>query len=223
MKCFKTRFFHYNTWYYGSSTVSFNYSGFVDGWSNAGNLNLTPASTPSGTFTLGSSEQDVLDTQGNPSSIYYTTWYYDSSTVSFNYSGFVDGWSNAGNLNLTPASTPSGTFTLGSSEQDVLDTQGNPSSIYYTTWYYDSSTVSFNYSGFVDGWSNAGNLNLTPASTPSGTFTLGSSEQDVLDTQGNPSSIYYNTWYYGSSTVSFNYSGFVDGWSNAGNLNIGAP
>jgi hypothetical protein len=54
-------------------------------------------------------------------------------------------------------------------------------------------------------------------------FTIGSSEDKVLQVQGQPSSIMrtgiYSTFMYGSSSVSFT-NNLVDGYSNRGNLKI---
>ena len=54
-------------------------------------------------------------------------------------------------------------------------------------------------------------------------FTIGSSENTVLQVQGQPSSIMrtgnYSTFMYGSSSVSFT-NKLVDGYSNRGNLKI---
>ena len=67
-------------------------------------------------------------------------------------------------------------------------------------------------------------LNLNAQSILSGYFTMGSTENTVLQIQGEPTSVskYGNsaTFYYGSSTVTFK-NGLVDGYqNNAGNLKI---
>ena len=208
--------------------------------------------TASAYFTRGSHEDDVVRVQGTPSridrypSVGYETWRYGSSSVTISTSSRrVTDWSNrTGNLKvrLIPGAnvTASAYFTRGSHEDDVVRVQGTPSridrypSVGYETWRYGSSSVTISTSSRrVTDWSNrTGNLRvrLIPGAnvTASAYFTRGSHEDDVVRVQGTPSridrypSVGYETWRYGSSSVTISTSSRrVTDWSNrTGNLKV---
>ena len=212
----------------------------------------TPTPTPTPTFAptpvpnsldyffLDSTKDEVLAVQGTPTGIDdYTfsgdTWWYDFSTVKFDTSDKVVGWSNtSGNLKLPTVNTSlTGAFELGSTKGEVLAVQGTPTGIDdYTfsgdTWWYDFSTVKFDTSDKVVGWSNtSGNLKLPTVNTSlTGAFELGSTKGEVLAVQGTPTGIddytfSGDTWWYDFSTVKFDTSDKVVGWSNtSGNLKV---
>ena len=209
----------YETWRYGSSTVTISTnSRRVTDWSNlTGNLKvrLIPGANVTGSafFTRGSHEDDVLRVQGTPAgiarypSLGYETWRYGSSTVTISTnSRRVTDWSNlTGNLKvrLIPGANVTGSafFTRGSHEDDVLRVQGTPAgiarypSLGYETWRYGSSTVTISTnSRRVTDWSNlTGNLKvrLIPGANVTGSafFARGSHEDDVLRVQGTPAGI----------------------------------
>ena len=121
--------------------------------------------------------------------------------------------------------------------------QGMPNSIRnhetwgYETWSYGSSTVTISTrSRRVREWSNnGGNLRVQMAPGSDGTnatsYTIGSHEDDVMRIQGTPNGIQnhetwgYETWSYGSSTVTISTrSRRVREWSNSdGNLRVRLP
>lgn len=115
------------------------------------------------------------------------------------------------------------TFTWGSTKQEVLNAQGEPDHTSPYEWNYGHSSITFNIlnSNVVSGWDNAGNLNLTPILVEGGTFTMGTTKQDVLKVQGNPDYSSPYEWRYGDSSITFSVlnSFVVIGWNDAGNLN----
>ncbi len=189
-------------------------------------------------FTLGSSESDVLNIQGSPSSVYGSggrkTLTYEFSTVRLS-NGVVQEYSNISN-NLKIEVHPSimsniKRFTIGSSEDDVLSVQGTPSSVYGSggskTLTYEFSTVRLR-NGIVKEYSNISDnlkVELVPISRSNiKRFKIGSSRDVVLSVQGTPSSVYGSdgneTFSYEFSTVRFR-SGVVQEYSNiSGNLKI---
>ena len=211
-----------------------------------------PTGRPAAYFTRSSLADDVLRIQGTPTSINRypalgsETWLYGSSSVVISTrSGQVVAWTNrAGNLKVQLAPGRNGTnatsYTRGSHEDDVLRIQGTPTSINrwaglgYETWSYGSSTVSISIqSRQVLAWTNrAGNLKVQLAPgrnrTSATSYTRGSHEDDVLRIQGTPTSIHrypymgYETWRYGSSTVSISTrTRQVLEWANhGGNLKV---
>jgi hypothetical protein len=168
-------------------------------------------------FTLGSLKQDVLRVQGKPHKVYGQTWVYGLSDVTFK-EGRVWRYNNFdGSLNLRvlPASNafsghrPS-FFSLGSSQDEVLQAQGTPTRVDSTKWYYGFSEINFK-DGRVIGFNNFFNnlmIKMEPTKATAGTvakgfFTIGSSQDEVLAIQGTPSGIQANTWSYQLSDVWF--------------------
>lgn len=172
-------------------------------------------------FTLGSTEEEVKIVMGPPSSVNYGMWSYKLSNVYFT-NGKVTGWSNISNnlkVSIGTKKKDAPPINLGSTEQQVIDAMGTPSSINYGMWGYNLSNVYFT-NGKVSGWSNISNDlkifigNKKPDAPP---FTFGSSKQDVINAMGTPSSINYGMWGYELSNVYFDANGKVSGWSNISN------
>ncbi|CAN7765964.1 DnaJ domain-containing protein [Paenibacillus sp. LjRoot153] len=176
-------------------------------------------------FSLEANKDEVKEIMGTPVKITdigpLSTWYYGNSTVDFN-NDKVTGWNNRDkNLKLEQVSIKNGTYSLGSTKEDVRIFMGTPSEIMtigpLSTWYYGNSTVDFN-NGKVTGWNNRDkNLKLEQVTIKNGTISLGSSKDDVKLYMGTPSRIMtigpLSTWYYVNSTVEFN-NGKVTGWNN---------
>ena len=125
----------------------------------------------------------------------------------------------------TPTPIPPTFFTLGSTKDEVLLVQGTPahwSKFSDNNWNYVTSTVMFDADGSVEGWNNSSQnlrLQVVVASTQ-GTFGSGSTKDEVLAVQGNPSKIDDDRWHYGSSYVEFDYDGRVREWGNGGILKL---
>lgn len=183
------------------------------------------------TFTLGSSEKDVLRVQGPPDKAGGGRWSYGLSEVRFQ-DGRVTGYDNFdGRLRvaLVPSagSGRSGAaaanyFTLGSTKDDVLRVQGTPTGVRGAVWHYGFSSVRFSEDRVVSYDNSFGNLKvrLVPSreylekagGTAPSFFTVGSSADEVLAVQGTPTSIRGNMWFYDFSDVLFR-DGRV-GWVN---------
>jgi hypothetical protein len=168
-------------------------------------------------FTLGSLKQDVLRVQGKPHRVYGQTWVYGLSDVTFK-EGRVWRYNNFdGSLNLRvlpAAHALSGHrpifFSLGASQDEVLQVQGTPTRVDSTKWYYGFSEVNFKEGRGV-GFNNFFNnlmISMDPTKETAGTpakgfFTIGSSQDEVLAIQGTPTAIQANVWSYQLSDVWF--------------------
>src|SRR5579863_3041704 len=188
-------------------------------------LEDTPLDVP--TFTLGSTQEEVLSVQGSPTSVEVGRWLYELSSVDFS-EGRVDGYADISHnlhVRLTPvggakAALARGAFTLGSTEDDVLAVQGTPTSVEGRRWRYDSSSVDF-VDRKVESYDNAEHnlrVRVSPqadvsAARARGTITLGSTQDEVLAVQGTPTSIEGEQWTYDSTTVGFS-NGRVDSYVN---------
>jgi hypothetical protein len=99
-------------------------------------------------------------------------------------------------------------FSLGDSPEEVVSVQGTPTAVQGSSWLYGLSTVEFSL-GKVTGYSNlSGNLRIrllpqTRRSAVPPHFSLGSTQDEVLAVQGTPTTVYGQTWFYGSSQVRF--------------------
>jgi hypothetical protein len=101
-------------------------------------------------------------------------------------------------------------FTLGSSKDDVLASQGTPTQISGNRWNYGFSHIEFE-KGKVITWYSSALDPLRVRMIPSRNgheggkefFTLGSSKDDVLASQGTPTQISGNRWNYGFSYIDF--------------------
>ncbi|MBL7968051.1 MAG: SH3 domain-containing protein [Prolixibacteraceae bacterium] len=174
-------------------------------------------------FEIGSSESTVRNIQGTPTSIndydYFVVWNYGSSSVKFE-NGRVKSYDNlSNNLRICKSTSnytsSSDCFEIGSSESTVRNIQGTPTSIndydYFVVWNYGSSSVKFE-NGKVKSYDNlSNNLRICKSTSnytsSSSCFEIGSSESEVRNIQGTPTSIndydYFVVWNYGSSSVKF--------------------
>ncbi|WP_448382104.1 J domain-containing protein [Desulfosoma sp.] len=183
-----------------------------------------------GTFTLGSSEKDVLRIQGPPDKAGGGRWTYGLSEVRFK-DGRVVGYDNFDGrlrVSLMPSSEAarSGSaadfFTLGSTKDEVLRVQGTPTGVRGSVWHYGFSSVRFSEDRVASFDNSFGNLKVrlepsreylekTGGRVPS-FFTIGSSADEVLAVQGTPTSVRGSMWFYDFSDVLFR-DGRV-GWVN---------
>jgi len=115
---------------------------------------------------------------------------------------------------------PVGYFTVGSTKDDVLDIQGTPSSFSEYSWHFGLSRVDFQ-NGKVTSWYNSPldplEVKMLPnasASASAGYFTVGSTKDEVLLTQGTPTSFGEYSWHFGLSRVDFQ-NGKVTSWYNS--------
>jgi outer membrane protein assembly factor BamE (lipoprotein component of BamABCDE complex) len=131
------------------------------------------------------------------------------------------------------AETPkTGTFTLGSTHEQVTAVQGKPTktdTVVDEHWSYGYSIVTFNKRGKVSGWwdrDDVLNVKLDPSdpnvaakAKASGGFEMGASKDEVIGVQGTPrrvDTVIDETWYYGkASSVVFNGTGKVMGYHNS--------
>lgn len=182
------------------------------------------------TFTLGSSERDVLHVQGPPDKAGGGRWTYGLSEVRFK-DGRVAGYDNFDGrlrVSLVPSVEASRTgsvadfFTLGSTKDEVLRVQGTPTGVRGAVWHYGFSSVRFSEDRVASFDNSFGNLKVrlepsreyvekTGGKVPS-FFTIGSSFDEVLAVQGTPTSVRGNMWFYDFSDVLFR-DGRV-GWVN---------
>ena len=200
-----------------------------------------------GTFTIGSTREEVRIVQGTPdnisrySALGCEVWRYGYSSVEISSrDGCVIEWTNTGNLRvaLRPGInvTSAQFFTQGSHKDDVLRLQGTPDDISRyaalgcEVWRYGYSSVEISTrDGCVIEWTNTGNLRVTLRPginvTSARFFTQGSHKDDVLRLQGTPddisrySALGCDVWRYGYSSVEISISDDrVIKWTNTGNL-----
>jgi hypothetical protein len=187
----------------------------------------------SGAFTIGSTEEELIQVMGSPSSITNLVgeklMYFDTSSVTVK-DGKVFEYSDRGNLKVevSSKSKSTGPFTMGSSEDDVIATMGTPSSISNLIGekllYFNLSSVTIK-DGKVFEYSDRGNLKVVVRSKSKSIrpFGVGSSEDDVIAIMGTPSSISNligeKLLYFNLSSVTIK-DGKVFEYSNKGNLNL---
>ena len=208
---------------YGSSIVLFR-NDRVDGWQEG-----TPAlkvraasaevAAAIGYFTVGSTKAEVIGIQGRPDSFTANAYQYGSSTVVFR-NDRVESW-REGSTRLrarTLAELPSarlGYFTRGSTRAEVIEAQGKPDGTSANAYQYGSSLVFFDHDRVVSWQSGSPALRarILPAlpAKPIGSFTVGSSKDDVVAVQGLPDRFTAAQFQYGSSTVEFT-DDKVSGW-----------
>ena len=190
----------YSSWNCPDGTIEFLGGGNVSGFSSNQIAGLKPR-TPSGTWTINSSKEDVLNAVGNPTSASYSEFVYSNGTIEFLGGGNVSGFSSNQIAGLKPR-TPSGTWTINSSKEDVLNAVGNPTSASYSEFVYSNGTIEFLGGGNVSGFSSNQIAGLKPR-TPSGTWTINSSKEDVLNATGNPTSASLGEFVYSNGTIEF--------------------
>ncbi|SMC22429.1 DnaJ domain-containing protein [Desulfacinum hydrothermale DSM 13146] len=174
---------------------------------------------PRASFSLGSTQEEVLRVQGPPEKKYGNRWIYGLSEVRFRENR-VTGYDNFDGrlrVSLRPSrqQTTDGTrpfFTLGSTKDEVLRVQGTPTSVRGDRWTYGFSEVRFEDGRVVSYDNYFGNLKIRLLPSPdavaagsgsSGYFTIGSTPDQVLAVQGTPTSIRGNLWFYQFADVLF--------------------
>lgn len=99
------------------------------------------------------------------------------------------------------------TFSLGSTEDDVMAVMGPPREIHDDRWWYGSSYLDFRNNRVVNFYNSIhGELKVKmqgAARTRSGSLGKGLTKDEVLSLQGTPTRLAGNRWYYGSSYVDF--------------------
>lgn len=175
---------------------------------------------PEDTFTIGLTKEQVKEVMGSPDSDLGSTWNYEYSMIQFDRDGLVNGWSNISNnlkAYMGNKKEHASTFTINSTEQDVLDAMGTPRSVIGTMWSYEYSMVRFDSNKLVEGWSNiSDNLNVSIGSAKKNAmpFTTYSTKQEVINAMGTPTSVIGTTWSYEYSTVRFDNNDQVISWSD---------
>ena len=172
-------------------------------------------------YTIGSSQNEVLNIQGTPDSFTQNQFRYGSSFVYFR-DGYVIGWNNSYpdlRVKLIPTNySVNATFTIGSSKDEVLSVQGTPDSFTDNQFRYGSSFVYFS-NNQVRSWNNSypdlkAQLIPTYKVEKKSLFTIGSTKDEVLSVQGSPDSFSETQFRYGSSFVYFQ-DGKVVSWNNS--------
>jgi TPR repeat protein len=172
-------------------------------------------------FTVGSTKHDVLAIQGEPTTFNDSYLTYGMSMVIFQ-DGKVINWNSADvklkakyltATNLIPREY----FTVGSTREDVLALHGEPTTFSDSYLTYGMSMVMFQ-DGKVVNWNNmdvklkAKYLTATNLVAKE-YFTVGSTKDDVLAIQGEPTTFSDSYLTYGMSMVMFQ-DGKVVNWNN---------
>lgn len=113
----------------------------------------------------------------------------------------------AGLPGARPEALKKDTFSLGSTEDDVMVVMGPPREIHEDRWWYGSSYVDFRNNRVVNFYNSIhGELRvkmLGAARTKPSHVAKGLTKDEVLLVQGTPTRLAGNRWYYGSSYVDF--------------------
>jgi len=147
-------------------------------------------------------------------------------------------------LTMTPSPTVTPThspkppvdyITFGSTKEDVLRIQGEPTAVLHEDWWWwGNDSVTFDpASNKVQGWSNGGGGLKVKIPTSNGSthtqgplpdyITFGSTKEDVLRIQGEPTAVSHEDWWwYGNDYILFDgLAGRVVGWENRfGNVKV---
>lgn len=201
-------------------------------------------------FSIYSTKEEVIKIQGEPSdsikvsALKQEIWYYDMSSVTFEDNRVVE-YANIGDnlrisyFNMPCDITPKPAFSIGSTRLDVIAVQGNPTTtmrikpLDQEIWHYGESRIAFE-KGKVNEYTNSernlkvysGNKKAKPGHSSNRLFTIGSTKDEVIHAQGNPTSttkmnaLNKEIWQYGTSQVTFE-SELVCNFSNTGkNLKV---
>ena len=168
-------------------------------------------------FTIGSPRHEVLRIQGQPHRVNGQTWIYGMSDVAFR-EGRVSGYNNFdGSLNVrllpltpVPVRQRPKAFAIGAHKDEVLYAQGTPTRVEGNKWYYGLSEITFK-DGKVLAFNNFFNslkVDMQPTTAPhpkvsSRGFSIGSTQDEVLASQGTPTGVQANLWSYELSDVWF--------------------
>jgi hypothetical protein len=211
---------------YGFSMVMFR-DGKVDNWTStdvklkARYLTATNL-VPKEYFTVGSTRDEVLAIHGEPTRFGDNYLMYGFSMVMFR-EGKVDNWTSAdvklkAKYITTTNLAPKEYFTVGSTREEVLAIQGEPTRFSDNYLMYGLSMVMFR-DGKVDNWTT-GDVELKAKHIiatnlpPQEYFTVGSTRDEVLAIQGEPTRFTDSYLMYGASMVMLR-DGKVDYWNNA--------
>jgi hypothetical protein len=207
---------------------------FYNNWSTKGNVNpytgkrgtkATPTGKTSGTVSVGG---------------YYRS---DGTYVAPHHRSAPDGnpsnnWSTKGNVNpdtgkkgtkVTPTIssdyqsflTKNSLFSIGSTAQDVLRIQGQPSNWSKHAFDYGLSDVKFDRDNRVSGWNvstyNPLKVHVAVPATSKRAISIGSTREEVIAIQGLPDNYSPDSrsFDYGLSDVKFGRDGRVSSWTES--------
>jgi hypothetical protein len=90
----------------------------------------------------------------------------------------------------------------------MVNEQSNADGSTSTKYYYGSSSVSFYNNRVLSYWTEDVSLrvNIGDAKPNAPAITWGSTKADVIKAMGTPSGITIFSWYYGTSTVTFEFT-----------------
>ncbi len=210
-----------DTWFYGNDSVRFASDARVVNFSNAGGALRIRETTPPpqapvpAFFTLGSTKEEVLATQGKPTREAGDEWRWGEDAVFFSKGRAAHYDNSSGRLRVKVFPSTSvnvakdSAFGLGATKDDVLAIQGTPSRMAGDRWHYGLDTVLFSR-GRLFGFSNAARglrirfVPLKPVSAPPGArFTVGSTADDVIAVQGTPTRVDGDLWYWDKDSATF--------------------
>jgi hypothetical protein len=98
--------------------------------------------------------------------------------------------------------------TIGSSEDEVLLVQGTPTKVEDNRWFYGFAELVFKNGRVAEYDNYFGRLKMrilpsAQSEPPKQFFTIGSTQDEVLDIQGTPTSIHGNRWSFNFAVVTF--------------------
>ncbi len=169
---------------------------------------------PSAFFTLGSTSSEVLNIQGDPSRVQGQTWFYGLSEIQFR-NGRVwrfDNFDGSLRVRMQPEIPKDREIpphvTIGSSEEDVLLVQGTPTKVEDNICFYGFAELVYKNGRVAEYDNYFGRLKMrilpsTQSEPPKQFFTIGSTQDEVLDIQGTPTSIHGNRWSFNFAVVTF--------------------
>jgi len=169
---------------------------------------------PSAFFTLGSTSSEVLNIQGDPSRVQGQAWFYGLSEIQFR-NGRVwrfDNFDGSLRVRMQPEIPKDREIpphvTIGSSEDEVLLVQGTPTKVEDNRWFYGFAELVFKNGRVAEYDNYFGRLKMrilpsAQSEPPKQFFTIGSTQDEVLDIQGTPTSIHGNRWSFNFAVVTF--------------------
>lgn len=214
---------------YGSEV--FFQNGRVTTWRVVGSplrARLLPAEVVEnrGFFTVGSTKDEVLVTQGTPDRFTDTVFGYPYGSEVFFQNGRVATWRVVGSplkAKLLPKTAVEnrGFFTVGSTKDEVLATQGTPDRFTDTVFGYPYGSEVFFQNGRVVTWRVVGSplkakLLSTTVVNDRGFFTVGSTKDEVLAVQGTPDRFTDTAFGYPYGSEVFFQNGLVTSWKVVG-------
>jgi hypothetical protein len=176
-----------------------------------------------GFFAIGSSEAVVHQIQDAPTGLTDAEWDYGASSNNFSYERVVGRQIDSSpprGVKVLPTGQVDGRqgfFTVDSTKDEVLAVQGTPTSVTDGEWDYGTSSVYFSNERVVGWWIHSSDpLRVEMFFTENvegshGFFTVGSTKDEVLAIQGEPTTLTDTSWGYGLSSVYFR-NGRVVSW-----------